>query len=357
MSDILCIELEGESAKARGQCYGESAREQIKAVIEVYRDIARRQRFLDWDHIDQELSGYIKCAKSIVPDLVNEIDGIAQGAGCRFNDIFALNCRSEILLMDNAQGGCSSLAVLPNSTRSKDTLLAQNWDWHQGLKDHQVILKITNRKNIPNLVTFTEAGQLAKIGMNDAGIALCVNNLTPSNQQVGLPWVLVARKALESANFTEAMGTVLHTIKGHSMNYMIAYADGVAVDIESNPTTDRVIWPEHGVLVHTNHYLYQTPRFIDNKPKKDPYPSTYVRYFRMKQFFAEFEGNIGMDTVKTILRDHVDHPFSICLHDNPRMDKSLQFTTCLSIIMNLNERTLTYTTGNPCKASYRQICL
>ena len=84
----------------------------------------------------------------------------------------------------------------PEVTKDGDTLLAQNWDWYNEVKNCQVILKIGQREAKPALVTFTEAGQLAKIGMNAAGIGLVVNNLTSDQPRTGVPWIFLTRRIL-----------------------------------------------------------------------------------------------------------------------------------------------------------------
>ena len=159
-------------------------------------------------------------------------NGIAEGANRSFEEIFLLNARSEILFNpDVLANECTSLVALPECTANGDTLLAQNWDWYQEVLNCQVILKIGKRNDVPPLISFTEAGQLAKIGMNGAGIGLAVNNLTSDQPRTGVPWIFLARRILESTHFAQAMGYVLTAPRAHSFNFLLAHAAGEGVDL------------------------------------------------------------------------------------------------------------------------------
>ena len=356
MSGITVIEIESDSPLERGRIYGENARGQIKNILNMYRDVLGTIGNADWDVVKGRLGPYLDCVKAFAPDLVQEIEGIAQGANCDFNDIFAINCRSEILFPYNPPDECSCLAVLPQASSEDVTLVAQNWDWYKSAIDNQVLLKISGNSGTPDLMTFTEAGQLAKIGVNQAGIGLCVTNLSPSVDGIGVPWIFITRKILESTHFTQAIGCVLGSVKGHSMNYLIAHTNGAVVDIESNPFSDHVIWPRDGVICHTNHYLQSSPHFVDLKTKNDPLPSTFIRYFRINEMLQKSKGDINEDKLKTILSDHFDQPYSVCWHESSNVEPIRNFITCLSIIIDLTNRKIKYLTGNPCSSEYKELC-
>jgi isopenicillin-N N-acyltransferase-like protein len=244
---------------------------------------------------------------------------------------------------------CSSIAALPESTVNRSTLLAQNWDWHKDLESCQVILKIAGRNTIPPFITFTEAGQVAKIGMNGSGIGLAVNNLSADHVQIGVPWIFVARRILESTHLTQAMAYALSTPRAHSMNFLIVHAAGEAVDIETSPAENHILFPHGNTLAHTNHYLRPCLRFKDKK-SQDSNPSTYIRYHRIQKQLKSMDKNIDIEGIQEILKDHFDHPFSVCFHDiQGILPGSIALKTCLSILMDLSAKRILYTQGNPCQ--------
>jgi len=353
---IPIIELEAADPKQRGRAYGEAARESIRTILGVYREIFQLTTGENWDETVVRGRPFLAKADAFAPDLVEEIRGIAEGADRAFEDIFLLNARSEILFNPQVLAQeCTSLAALPEVTRNDDTLLAQNWDWYREVVNCQVILKIGPREGKPAMVTFTEAGQLAKIGMNAAGIGLVVNNLTSDQPRTGVPWILLTRRILEASHLAQALGCVLKTARAHSINFLIGYADGEAVDLETSPVEEHILWPTNGILTHTNHYLEPGKNFRDLKPLRDPHPSTYLRCRRTQKGLTSLQDKIDVPGIQNILKDHLDKPFSICMHRNPSVEPIQQIVTCLSIVMNLSRRQINYTLGNPCRGEVQTL--
>jgi isopenicillin-N N-acyltransferase-like protein len=346
---ILTIELNQTDPQKRGRAYGEAAREKIHTILEKYHQIFHSITGETWETTVERGESFISKTQAFAPDLVEEIRGIAEGADRAFMDVFLLNARSEILFNPQVLAQeCTTVAALPESTTNGEVLLAQNWDWYKEVIDCQVILKIRQPEGKPSFITFTEAGQLAKIGMNTAGIGLVVNNLVSDQPRAGVPWIFLTRRVLESSHLAQAMGYVLNTPRAHSINFLIAYAAGEAVNLETSPVEEHVLWPENGCFVHTNHYLKPGKNFRDLKPLRDPYLSTYLRYFRTQKSMAGSNGSIDVNSILKILSDHIDRPFSVCSHENPAVAPLRQIVTCLSIIMDLSRKQIHFTLGNPC---------
>jgi len=352
MGSIPVIELDLLDSNKRGQAYGEATGNTIKKLLEIYKELFFKNTGLTWNKILPMLDPYIVKAKTFAPDLIDEIQGIATGANLSFKEIFAINARSEILFDLNIfTDECSTLVALPGATKNNSTILAQNWDWNKEIESCQVILKIAQRENIPSIVTFTEAGQLAKIGMNSAGIGLVVNTLSADRAMVGIPWIFISRRILESSRLTQAMGRLLDSPKGHSMNFLIAHEDGEAVDIETSCIENHIIFPKKNSMAHTNHYIEPCIGFKDTKKgHQNPAPSTYCRLNRIKKLLTQMDGKLEIKSIQNILKDHFDHPFSVCLHDSDEFIPITQASkTCLSIVMDLSQKIIFYTKGNPCQ--------
>lgn len=142
MGSVPIIELKSADPKERGRLYGEAACNTIENTLKIYQDLFGATTGYSWEKIISLIDPYIGKVKVFAPDLIEEVKGIAEGANLSFKDIFAINARSEILFDLNIQvDECSSLAALPESTRNRSTLLAQNWDWHKAIESCQVIPK------------------------------------------------------------------------------------------------------------------------------------------------------------------------------------------------------------------------
>ncbi len=350
---IPIIELNQQDSREMGRVYGETARQRIHTILEVYREIFQHSTGETWKEIVERGKSFVPQAEAFAPDLVAEIQGIAEGSNRSFDDIFLLNCRSEIIFNPKTLSlECTVVAALPESTKQGDMLIAQNWDWYKEVVDCQVILKIAQRGDIPSLITFTEAGQLAKIGMNSAGIGLVVNNLISDQPRLGVPWIFLTRRVLESSHFAKAISHVLNPPRAHSINFLIATAEGEAINLETSPVEEHVQWPEEGILVHTNHYIQPGMKFRDLKPLRDPYLTTYLRLRRAEKGMTAIKGKIDVRGIRSVLTDHMDRPFSVCVHENPAEDPMQRSITCLSIIMNLSRNQIHYNLGNPCQGDF-----
>jgi len=355
---IQVIHLNETDPLARGRAYGEEARERIGLMVEIYGEIFGTHTGERWPDIVARGRSLLPAAARFAPELLREVEGVAEGAGRVLDEVFLLNARSEILFSPKVLGlECTGLLALPEATTGGETLLAQNWDWMTAVRDCQVLLVVGPRAGVPPLVTFTEAGQLAKIGMNGAGLGLVVNNLISDQPRPGVPWIFLARRVLESASFAQAMGSILTAPRAHSINFMIAHSMGEGVNLETAPVEEHVLWPQKGVLAHTNHFLGPCLRCRDLKPLRDPYPSTYLRLHRAERGLSELRGQIDVPGIQEILRDHRDHPFSVCMHENPDSEPLRRTSSCLSVVMNLTRREIHYTVGPPCSQEYRSLDL
>ena len=135
---------------------------------------------------------------------LQEIHGIAAGAGVDAADVLALNVRTEIVYAAKARqaarlaGGCTAIAVLPEASASGETLLAQNWDWYQHSRETVVVLESAPDDG-PAFVTVVEAGLLAKAGLNAAGLGLVTNALgTDADMgEAAVPYHVVLRAILD----------------------------------------------------------------------------------------------------------------------------------------------------------------
>ena len=85
-----------DSAKARGERYGSRARERIVHSVQTYARLFA-DCGVDWTEAGRRAMQYRDAIHATDPYLLEELEGIAQGAKLVFSDIMALNCRTEIL--------------------------------------------------------------------------------------------------------------------------------------------------------------------------------------------------------------------------------------------------------------------
>ena len=93
---------------------------------------------------------------------------------------------------------------MAGSNAGRAPIGAQTWDWHRELAGGWAVLEYPQARR--PFVTLTEAGLLAKIGINSAGVGVLFNILSHRSDtgDGGVPVHAVARRILDSAGDVEA---------------------------------------------------------------------------------------------------------------------------------------------------------
>ena len=126
------------------------------------------------------------------------MQGIAKGASLSLSEIIMINARTEIMqlaerwiFVDQNMDGCTGAIIMPKLSANNEIIHGQNWDWKQECIDNGIVLRIL-RDNGPDVLTFTEAGALARSGLNSSGISITANYLKCDRdyQNLGIPITL-----------------------------------------------------------------------------------------------------------------------------------------------------------------------
>ena len=344
------IELHGRPFE-RGHDYGSRAQARIRKGISHYSAQLAAMK-VGPDEIRTLVHEYLPVIEGFEPSYVEEMHGIARGAEVPFEDIALLNARTEILKLAQRPDlrarlnatqvtydpdGCTGVVVLPDATREGHLIHAQNWDWKAECAETAVVLRI-RRDDGPDILTFTEAGGLARSGLNNAGIAITANYLESDRdyRQVGVPLALIRRKVLETEHVALAMHTVYTTPKSASNNMIVSHRDGVAIDFECAPDETFQVHPERGLLVHANHW--QSPVALGKL--KDTgiasTPDSLYRDIRVRDLLSPQIERITMESVKTALFDDFGTPWSVCRPPRPSLAGNLSASVAMIVMEPAN---------------------
>lgn len=317
------IDLAGPP-RDRGRAYGVAAAARIHRSAEIYLTAFERQH-LGAARVRALVDTLIPIIDRFEPAYLEEMRGIAEGAHCKLEHVVVVNARTELLAearraaagapdpTPDPVDGCTGAVVLPEAAAGGKLLHGQNWDWRAECAETGVVLRISQDDG-PTVLTFTEAGGLARCGMNSAGVALTANFLGSDRdgRAPGVPLVLLRRRALESPHFALGIQTIYATEKFVSNNIMLSHAGGAAVDIESAPDESFLLQPENGLLVHANHF--ESPAALA-KLKDTGLPSTpdsAYRAQRVRGLLAPKRGAIGVDDLKAAFFDDFASPYAVC---------------------------------------------
>ena len=363
----------GGGPSDRGRAYGEQARTRIARSIEAYREVFRAYAGWEWDQVRKEAARFEAPIAAFDERYVEEIRGIAEGAGVDVEDVLAINVRTEVMFAAKAraaeaaareggdgqrQGECSAFAVLPEASADGHTVLGQNWDWLLHSFDTVVVLE-SEQDDGPNFVSVVEAGLLAKTGMNSSGLGLATNALVTDDDrgEPGVPYHVLLRAFMDCENLSDALATAQRGIRSSSANYLIAHRDGIAVNIEATPGDYSRLFlefPEHGVLLHTNHFVSNA--FDRRDVSLWVMPDSPIRLERLRSAVGSArDGELSLDTFRAALADHANYPSGICCHPDPRMQPLDQGATVASVLMDLAARRMWVADGHPCTTPYREL--
>jgi isopenicillin-N N-acyltransferase-like protein len=288
-------------------------------------------------------------------DIAALMHGLAEGARQPIHRIAALNARTELLFGTGYQDeGCTSVSAIATATSNGHTLIGQNWDWHPE-QGPVTFLLATRDKSEFSVLSLTEAGMLAKSGLNSAGIGVCANLLASDRDRggVGVPYHYLLRGALQSKRMSEAHRNLLPVTRISSGNVLLADAAGESIDFELAPEMFASILPVDGLIVHANHFMADLP-LVDRKAATSAL--TQLRPARLRHLLEEkaAAGQLDVGDIVAGLRDTYSDPDGICRHPDPEVPVSEQIATVYSIVMDLNELSFWIAPASPRDHGYER---
>jgi len=349
MQTVPIIHVEGPP-RERGRQQGEGARSQIAGMLAAYRELLPQASKLVWEEALREARKVLPYAEAAFPHFVEELRGIAEGAGAPFEDVWLLNCYEEVT--ENQDESCTSLAVRDDRTGGGHVLLAHNEDWISVDCDH-VYLVHAEPDDGPAFIGMSYGGLLANIGFNEEGIGVAINSVYAADVRVGVPRILFSRAILATRTIGEAIVACVPRQRAGGYHYLLADAHGELYSVESSATTHAILYGEDGCLVHTNHYL--SPR-MQTLEQPGAYAGSHVRLNRARRLLqAQIDkGEVTVKGLQALLRDHVNYPNSICGHEDSADPPHERGQTVISLVMDLTERTVWAAPGPPCEGEYVQ---
>jgi isopenicillin-N N-acyltransferase-like protein len=336
------------SPRDRGQQQGEAARPQILRALTRYRDVLPRAINVTWEEGIREARKFLPYGEQAFPQFVDELRGIAEGANVSFQEVWTLNCYEGLSESRQQIWGCTSIAVRDDQTADGHVLLAHNEDWISVDKDN-VYLVHARPDQGPSFFGVTYGPMLVNIGLNAEGIGVAIDSVYPADGRVGVPRILCSRAVLQARTITDAVRACVPKLRAGGYGYLMADAHGELYCVETSATTHDVLYGEEGWLVHTNHY---TSKRMKDFEEPGTYANSHVRLNRAKRLCRTQLGRVTVQSLQTVLRDHVSRPDSICTHEDPRDPPHEREQTLVSLIMDLTERVMWAAPGPPCEAEY-----
>ncbi|KAL4956732.1 acyl-coenzyme A:6-aminopenicillanic acid acyl-transferase-domain-containing protein [Aspergillus filifer] len=381
-----------------GLQHGQQARALIEKNIKTYTAFFAETAGLSWSEAKTRSEAFIPTLEKLYPAILDEIKGIADGAGLQVLDILALNVRSEIALTNYENqapekekekevpaitDGCTSLAQL--SADGRKLVVAQNWDWVADLSEGMLILDVNPTTTSDGeakrfrFFTMTEAGLVGKVGLNSAGLALCLNALRcGAFDDQRLPTHIMTRYVLEHADGFDSAVAMIERLGGaSSANMMMGDAGGKYGTVEVTPMGISVLSPQTAgsqgefdlkrgkgpsFVAHTNHVITLPEDFPRGAIYDRPAANSFSRLERVTELARDdaIKGtSVSVDSVYARLKDQKGDPVSICRGlplDAKGMEK---MTTLASVVVEFDvvqkKGKGFVTVGRPCEDGLQRI--
>jgi isopenicillin-N N-acyltransferase-like protein len=291
------------------------------------------------------------------PDLAAELDGYAEASGLPAWRIHAVNARTELLAAAGAasRGECSAIA---GANPAGVMIGAQTWDWHQELAGGWAVLQYTQARY--PFVTLTEAGLLAKIGINSAGLGVLFNILSHRSDtgDGGVPVHAVARRILDSAGDVEAGISILRSAPlAASSCFTLLDCRRVAC-LEASPAGVAEL-PAARWSVHTNHF--QDPGLAVSALPTDPDSDSVPRHDVLRARSAEGWGKSAegwgdsaegwgdsAEDLADLLCVHEADGAAVCCHPAATAALGTGWQTLATVALEPAGRRMSVLAGGPC---------
>jgi hypothetical protein len=137
-----------------------------------------------------------------------------------------------------------------------------------------------------------------------------------------------------------------------STNYIVAHESGVIINFEASPEQTYPLYPQDGLLTHSNHFTATAA--VIQAIGCDVGPDSLYRIQRVRDLLEPKLGDITVEDVQNALRDHAGHPRSVCRHSENGRDGSASIA---SIVIDLGAKTMHVASGPPCEHPYQTVGL
>ena len=325
---------------------GHGARDQIQAAAASTRaDFARSND----ERVVERIGAYVTATEQVVPEIVEELRGTAQGSGVSFAELFVMNATAELNQEVGRFEECTVVGITQAGTADGTVLLAHNEDALAGWAGLTYLIR-AEPKNAPAFAAFTYAGLLLHQGVNAAGLGSVGNALYARDARPGIPKLFLYRRAIAQRTIEDAIRTVTDERRAFGNNHLFANAEGDIYDVEVSGCHWALHHAGNSFLAHANHFVSPTLTHLD---QQEDLLNSRLRQQRVERLVDAAWGTHTAECLRAIMADHANYPKSVCKHHTPESD--LTYGTIGSVVIDVGNRMLWACSGNPCRGEWREV--
>jgi isopenicillin-N N-acyltransferase-like protein len=358
--DIPVLDLAGTPAQI-GAAHGEAQRERIRDYAERFVASLLSGAAVRVTEADlwARWSPQVAANQREAPELVEEMRGISRGAGVPFERIFLLNSLLDLnsfrfLELATAFAGCSTFGVVAEAGTGK-TLLGQTYDMPELHQDYLTLLRLKPSDG-PRQLVFTFAGIVGAAGLNEEGLGVNINYLSPRDVGLGRLHSVVVRQILAARQLADALTPAATPPRAGGAHFLVADRDGNLVSVETTAKRFVVAYPEGNAIGHTNHYLAGELKEIEYV-RAASIGSSLARYTALRRFLRERGEQLTVAALMELTRNHTSYPRSICAHGATFEQAGQKTRTVSALVQVPADGVMHVTRGCACEGSYHAVRL
>jgi isopenicillin-N N-acyltransferase like protein len=311
MGGLRVVELEGTPYQM-GKIHGTALKSEITELLRRWKaDLAGTYGVPAEEFIRTFLAhtDFLPAVERWTPGLVDEVRGIADGAGVGFDTMFAFQLLDEMWTMSGELGLDKCTSIGAGARGATPAFTSQTLDVPEIYHGFPTVLRIREESGRLETLVFTIPGVIAANGLNSRSVGVCVNAVTQlAHSTKGLPVAFVIRGILRRKTYADAERFLREIQPAAPQNYILG-GPGEAACFERSAARMVRFLPFEGAefTYHTNH-----PRINDDfvpgftaKLKQDgmsleTYRSVCPRFRSLGGTLADNSTTIDLPALKAI---------------------------------------------------------
>jgi isopenicillin-N N-acyltransferase-like protein len=326
MKKLNVLPLSGspyEMGFQHGKVYNDAIHKFTKERVHLSSDVNWTGFNLSQDEILDLAEACIPAHEGYAPELMEELQGMSDATGLSLAELIVMNGFTDFVDLVYAHGkqkqepvavrpidNCTAF-LAPNS-RAENTqgFFGQTWDMHATATPYVILIDGAPTNGL-NFLSFSTTGCVGMIGLNEAGIAVGINNLMGADGQVGVMWNFVIRKALMQDNIDDALSCITDAPRAGAHNYLLLDKQGNGYNIEAMGQRHHVEPLDETPIVHTNHCAILNTLAVQRQRPADSQAHSERRFNRALELLDKED--ITIDDLMELTRDQE----AICVSDFP----------------------------------------
>jgi isopenicillin-N N-acyltransferase like protein len=311
---LRVVDLEGTSYEM-GRIHGRTLKREIRELVERWKaDLVKAYHVPAEDFIRNLLNktDFRPAIDRWTPGLLDEVRGIADGAGVDFDTIYAYQLIDEVWAMDADLGLSKCTSIAAGKRKGNPAFVSQTMDMPVFYHGYQTVLRVKDKRGNPEALVFTIPGLVASDGLNSRSVGVCVNAVTQlAYSPKGLPVAFVIRGILRQGSYEKAVKFLEEVQPAAPQNYVIGGpAEAASFERSAGKMSRFVPFAGAEFTYHTNHPLINddfNPRFPEGLKRDginlEIYRTLCPRFNFLGRVLKDNSAVIDLAALKALFRD------------------------------------------------------